>query len=60
MPPVLIAAGIGGLGPGAVGDCAQRCRAFFSGLGSPTVTSEFGLVNGAAFIVTSIGVVVGR
>ena len=55
MPPVLIAAGIGGLGPALLAT-ALSVAAVLLGLGSPTVTSEFGLVNGAAFIVTSIGV----
>ncbi len=55
MPPVLIAAGIGGLGPALLAT-ALSVAAVLLGLGSPTVTSEFGLVNGAVFVVTSIGV----
>ncbi len=55
MPPVLIAAGVGGLGPALLAT-GLSVAAVLSGLGSPTVTSEFGLVNGAVFVVTSIGV----
>ncbi len=58
MPPVLIAAGIGGLGP-ALLTTGLSAAAVLLGLGSPTVTSEFGLVNGAVFVVTSIGVALG-
>ena len=55
MPPVLIAAGIGGLGPALLATILS-VAAVLLGLGAPSAMSEFGLVNGAAFVVTSIGV----
>jgi two-component system, LuxR family, sensor kinase FixL len=55
MPPVLISAGIGGLGPGLLATILS-VAAVFLGLGAPSALSEFGVVNGAAFVITSIGV----
>ena len=55
MPPVLISAGVGGLGPGLLATILS-VAAVFLGLGAPPALSEFGVVNGAAFVVTSIGV----
>jgi two-component system sensor kinase FixL len=55
MPPVLIAAGIGGLGPGLLATILSVAAMLF-GLGAPLTLSKFGLVNGAAFIITSVGV----
>jgi two-component system sensor kinase FixL len=55
MPAVLISAGVGGLGPGLLATMLS-VAAVFLGLGAPAAMSEFGLVNGAAFVVTSIGV----
>jgi two-component system sensor kinase FixL len=55
MPPVLIAAGIGGLGPALLAT-ALSVTAVLLGIGAPTVTSKFGLVNGTVFVVASIGV----
>ena len=55
MPPVLISAGIGGLGPGLLATILS-VAAVFLGLGAPSALSEFGVVNGVAFVITSIGV----
>ncbi|MBI4367572.1 MAG: DUF4118 domain-containing protein, partial [Deltaproteobacteria bacterium] len=55
MPPVLISAGIGGLGPGLLAT-ALSVAAALSGLGDPLQLSDFALVNGAAFTITAIGV----
>ena len=55
MPAVLISAGVGGLGPGLLATILS-VAAVFLGLGAPSAISEFGVVNGAAFVVTSIGV----
>ena len=55
MPAVLISAGVGGLGPGLLATILSGA-AVFLGLGAPAAMSEFGVVNGAAFVVTSIGV----
>ena len=55
MPPVLIAAGIGGLGPALLATILGVAAVLLR-LGAPSAMSEFGLVNGAAFVVTSIGV----
>ena len=55
MPPVLISAGIGGLGPASLATILS-IAAIFLGLGAPFAMSKFGLVNDAAFVVTSIGV----
>ena len=55
MPPVLIAAGIGGLGPALLATILS-VAAVILGLGAPFAMSQFGLVNGAAFVITSIGV----
>jgi two-component system sensor kinase FixL len=55
MPPVLIAAGIGGLGPGLLAT-ALSVAAVLLGLGDSSTLSEFALVNGLAFTVTAIGV----
>jgi two-component system, LuxR family, sensor kinase FixL len=55
MPPVLISAGFGGLGPALLA-MALSVGAVFLGLGAPSAMTEFGLVNTAAFVVTAIGV----
>ena len=55
MPPVLIAAGIGGLGPGLLAT-ALSVAAVLLGLGDPSRLSEYAVVNGIAFTITAIGV----
>jgi two-component system sensor kinase FixL len=55
MPAVLICAGIGGLGPALLA-LTLSVAAVLLGLGAPAAMSEFGWVNGAAFVVTAIGV----
>ena len=48
MPPVLIAAGIGGLGPALLATILGVAAVLLR-LGAPSAMSEFGLVNGAAW-----------
>jgi len=55
MPPVLIAAGIGGLGPGLLAAGLSIAAASLA-LGDPSKLSGFSLANGAAFAFISIGV----
>ena len=55
MPAVLISAGIGGLGPGLLATVLSGRRGFPRAR-RPVGDFEFGVVNGAAFAVTSIGV----
>ena len=55
MPPVLICAGIGGLGPALLATILSVGAVFLT-LGAPAKWSEFGLVNSAVFVVTAIGV----
>ncbi len=55
LPPVLIAAGIGGLGPGLLATALSLAIAFFA-LTEPSVMSKSALINGVAFAAIGIGV----
>ena len=55
LPPVLISAGIGGLGPGLLATTLSVLAAFFV-MHEPTTLSRAALVNGTAFVVIAIGV----
>ena len=55
LPPVLISAGIGGLGPGLLASALSIVAAFFV-MHDPTALSRSALVNGAAFALIAIGV----
>src|ERR1022692_1713989 len=55
VPPVLISAGVGGLGPGLLATALSLVAAFFV-LTSASAISNTGLLNDAAFAVIGIGV----
>jgi len=55
LPPVLISAGIGGLGPGLLATMLSIMAALFV-MHEPTTLSRSALVNGTAFAVIAIGV----
>ena len=55
LPPVLISAGIGGLGPGLLATTLSIVAAFLV-LTDPSALSKTALVNGAGFAVIAIGV----
>jgi two-component system, LuxR family, sensor kinase FixL len=55
IPPVLLTAGIGGLGPGLLATALSLVAAFFL-LGNSSVISTSALGNGAAFTIIGIGV----
>lgn len=55
LPPVLISAGIGGLGPGLLATTLSVLAAIFV-LHEPATLSRAALVNGSAFILIAVGV----
>ena len=55
LPPVLISAGIGGLGPGLLATILSAAAAFFV-LHEPSSLSKGVVVNGSAFVIIAIGV----
>ncbi len=55
LPPVLVAAGLGGLGPGLLATMLSTVAAFFV-LHEPSTLSKAVLVNGTAFVVIAVGV----
>jgi two-component system, LuxR family, sensor kinase FixL len=55
LPPVLISAGIGGLGPGLLATTLSIMAAFFV-MHEPATLSRPALVNGSAFVLIAIGV----
>ncbi|MBI3705903.1 MAG: PAS domain S-box protein [Rhizobiales bacterium] len=55
LPPVLISAGIGGLGPGLLATTLSIVAAIFV-MHEPATLSRAALVNGSAFVVIAIGV----
>lgn len=55
LPPVLISAGIGGLGPGLLATALSIAAAFF-GLTEPPEPSKIAVVNGMVFAAIAIGV----
>ena len=55
LPPVLISAGIGGLGPGLLATTLSLVAAVFV-MHEPSTLSRAALVNGTAFAIIAIGV----
>jgi two-component system sensor kinase FixL len=55
LPPVLISAGLGGLGPGLLATLLSVFAAFFA-LHEPTAVTRAVLINSTAFVIISIGV----